>query len=171
MAEYRSSATFLGLPLFHFATGGMVNGRYRRGVASGWVAIGDIAFGALFATGGVAVGGVSFGGVALGLLPIGGFALGLLAVGGCAVGYMALGGGAFGWYGAAGGLAVAREYAVGGAAYARTVIAPSASGGLPFSSIPHPPFRWADAAVLIAIVLVLLRIVTLVRNRGTNSIR
>jgi hypothetical protein len=80
--EYRSSASFLGLPLVHIATGALTDGGCRRGVATAWFAVGDIAIGVFFACGGVALGGISLGGAALGLLPIGGFAFGLLAVGG-----------------------------------------------------------------------------------------
>ena len=107
--EYRSSASFLGLPLVHVATGGSIDGRYKRGVATAWVAFGDIAIGVLFACGGVALGGISLGGAALGLLPVGGLALGLLAVGGLALGLVAVGGAAFAWHAAIGGLAVAHD--------------------------------------------------------------
>ena len=100
--EYRSSASFLGLPLVHVATGQSIDGRYRRGVATAWFAVGDIAIGVFFACGGVAVGGISLGGAALGLLPIGGFALGLFAVGGLGLGVVAVGGAAFAWYAAIG---------------------------------------------------------------------
>ena len=163
--EYKSRLMLLGLPLVHVTTGSLVQGRYRRGVATGWIAIGDIAIGVLFAAGGVAVGGVSLGGAAFGLLPIGGLALGLVALGGCAVGMVAVGGAAIGWYAAAGGLAVAQEYAIGGAAHARHVISPTSTGSLPFSSIPLPPFRWSDALILIAMLMVLLRVATLIRDR------
>jgi hypothetical protein len=44
--DYESGLRFLGLPLLHVATGRVENGRYRRGIARGWVAVGDIAFGA-----------------------------------------------------------------------------------------------------------------------------
>src|SRR5262249_36781530 len=97
LMEYRSSASFLGLPLVHVATGALVDGRYRRGVATAWFAVGDIAIGVFFACGGVALGGISLGGAAFGLFPIGGFALGLLAVGGLGLGIVAGGGAAFSW--------------------------------------------------------------------------
>ena len=154
--EYRSSASFLGLPLVHIATGQSIDGRYRRGVATAWLAIGDVAIGVFFACGGVALGGISFGGAALGLLPIGGFALGLFAVGGLGFGIVALGGAAFAWYAAIGGLAVAHDYAIGGVALARTVITPPPSKSLPLSSIPQAPFHWSDAFVLIVIAGALL---------------
>jgi hypothetical protein len=126
--EYRSSASFLGLPLGHIATGALIDGRYRRGVAIAWFAVGDITVGVFFACGGAALGGISLGGAALGLLPIGGLALGLLAVGGLGLGLVAVGGAAFAWYAAIGGLAVAHDYAIGGVALARNVITSPSSG-------------------------------------------
>src|SRR2546422_7125966 len=108
--EYRSSASLLGLPLVHIATGALIDGRYQRGIATAWFAVGDIAIGVCFACGGVSLGGISLGGVALGLLPIGGFALGLLAVGGLGLGVVAVGGAAFAWYAAIGGLAGAHDH-------------------------------------------------------------
>ena len=124
--EYRTSWSFLGLPLIHVLLDSPPGANQR--VAKGWIAVGDIAIGVLFAAGGWAVGLFSLGGFALGIVPIGGVAVGLLAlggiglaiwsVGGVGVGYLSVGGFALGWKGAFGGLAVAREVAVGGAAYA-----------------------------------------------------
>jgi hypothetical protein len=163
--EYRSSIGLLGLPLVHVATGAVVDGRYRRGVATAWFAIGDIAVGVLFACGGVAFGGLCVGGAAFGLVPVGGFALGALAVGGLAVGAAAVGGAAVAWYAAVGGLAVAGEYAIGGVALARNVLAPPVSGALPWSSIPHASFQWTDAFALAAICVVLVFIALTVQAR------
>ena len=117
--NFQTNSTLLGLPIVHVATGRLVDGSYRRGIAKGWVAIGDIAVGVLFAAGGVSAGGISIGGLAIGVLPFGGLALGLAAIGGLAIGVLAVGGAAFGWSAALGGLAVARDYASGGAAAAR----------------------------------------------------
>jgi zinc protease len=163
--EYRSSASFLGLPLVHIATGALIHGRYRRGVATAWFAVGDIAIGVLFACGGVALGGISLGGAAIGLLPIGGFAFGLLALGGLALGIVAVGGAALAWYAAIGGLALAHHYALGGVALARSVITPASSGSLPISSIPHAPFHWSDALVLIGIAGAVLMVALSVQAR------
>ncbi len=110
--EYKSAATFLGLPLVHVAVGPK-DGR-PRSVARGVIAVGDVAFGLAFAAGGMAVGGVAVGGVAAGLVAVGGCAAGGLAVGGCAVGGVAVGGLAAGGL-ANGGLAVG-HYANGGLA-------------------------------------------------------
>lgn len=125
--EYRSRWQFLGVPLVHVCTG--TSPGEKPVSAKGWIAIGDRAFGILFAAGGVAVGGISAGGVAvgvlavggvsLGLLALGGFALGGLAIGGAAVGLLAVGGMATGWIGAQGAVAVAQEFALGGQALAQ----------------------------------------------------
>jgi hypothetical protein len=156
--EYRSNASALGLPLVHIATGAVTEGRYRRGVATAWFAIGDIAIGVVLACGGVAIGGVSLGGAALGLLPIGGVALGVMAVGGLGFGIVAVGGAAFAWYAAIGGLAVAANYALGGLALAPSVITPASSEPPPFSSIPRAPLHWSDALLfgVIAAVVILV---------------
>jgi hypothetical protein len=125
--EYRSRWTLLGLPLVHIRTGARLG--EKMGTAKGWIAVGDRAYGILFAAGGVAVGGISFGGVAVGLIAVGGACAGLLAIGGFALGGLALGGGAVGFVaaggvataglGAQGGLAAAREFALVGQALAQ----------------------------------------------------
>ena len=163
--EFRSRARLLGIPLIHIATGAVTEGRYRRGVATAWFAVGDIAIGVLFAGGGVALGGISLGGAALGVVPIGGLALGLLAAGGLAFGVVAVGGAAFAWYAAIGGLAVAYEYAIGGVALAQNVLSPQSSKPLPPTAIPHAPFHWSDALLLIEIVVALLFLALLVQRR------
>ncbi len=129
--EYRSRRTLLGLPLIHVRLGIRQDGRLLP--AKGWIAVGDIAYGALFGlgsqfavapisiAGGVAIGVLALGGGAAGgLLSIGGgFGIGALALGGgLAVGVLAAGGCAVGWTAALGGLAVAGDYALGGAAFA-----------------------------------------------------
>jgi hypothetical protein len=125
--EYRSKWTLFGLPLIHIRMECTHEGKTLP--ARGWIAVGNIAYGVLFAFGGVAVGTVSVGGFAVGLLAIGGFAIGALsfagfalgvwAIGGTAVGYLASGGFAMGWLAASGGSAVAHDFATGGAAFAR----------------------------------------------------
>ncbi len=118
--EYRSTLAPLGIPLIHVMTGTLDAGGYHRGIAKGWIAVGDIAVGILFAAGGMAVGtGLSLGGLSLGLLCVGGCAAGGFAVGGCAIGIVAVGGLAVAWSVAAGGLAIAGDIAVGGLALAR----------------------------------------------------
>ena len=67
--DYRSSASLFGLPLVHVAMGQVVDGQYRRGTAKGWVAVGDVAYGALLA--GWHLGARRSGGLA----PLGGWRL------------------------------------------------------------------------------------------------
>jgi hypothetical protein len=117
----------LGLPLIHWRS----FGRTRRPgdkiqPAVGWIAYGEIAYGIIYASGGIAVGGIStgalsigivaLGGCSIGLLALGGFALGAIALGGGAIGWVASGGMALGWHAALGGMVGAHDLACGGAA-------------------------------------------------------
>ena len=100
--EYKSAATFHGIPLIHINLGGIVPRR-----AKGIIAIGDIAQGVI-ALGGVSAGVLSIGGVSAGLVSLGGLAVGLItALGGAAVAPVACGGLAVGII-AAGGLSFGR---------------------------------------------------------------
>jgi hypothetical protein len=95
----------------------------------GWIAFGSVAYGILFAfggmavgtvsIGGIAVGGVAIGGCALGLLACGGIAFGFFAVGAVALGYMVCGGAAIAWLASCGGAAVAHNFALGRLALAQ----------------------------------------------------
>jgi RNA polymerase sigma factor (sigma-70 family) len=124
--EYRSRASFLGLPLVHIRIGdrfAILNAPIKA-----WIAVGERAFGGLFAFGAVAIAPVSVGGITIGLLPFGGLALGVFALGGFAlgiwsygglvIGWQTLGGFALGWHAADGGIALARDFASGGIAHA-----------------------------------------------------
>jgi len=114
--EYRSPHTLLGWPLVHIITGRRPHNTPMR-VAKGWLAIGDIAYGAI-ASGVISVGGISFGafaaglftwagigmggfvfaGMGVGLLTFCGLSLGVLAIGGVAIGIVAIGGISYGVY-------------------------------------------------------------------------
>ncbi len=163
--EYRSSANLLGLPLVHIAVGSSAAGGYHRGVATGWVAIGDVAFGVFFACGGVALGGIGVGGASLGVVSLGGLALGLLAIGGLGVGVVAMGGVAVAAYAAIGGLAVAYEYAIGGAAFAPHVVSPLSPELVTRPPRPHAPFRLSDVVFFVLTVVGLLAIGRAVHGR------
>jgi RNA polymerase sigma factor (sigma-70 family) len=125
--EYRSRRTLFGLPLVHISMECTRDGRILPAV--GWIAVGNIAYGVLFAFGGISVGAMSIGGASVGLLAVGGVgvgmvsfagvALGVWAAGGISAGYMAFGGGAAGWLAASGGVAAAHEFAVGAPAAAQ----------------------------------------------------
>jgi RNA polymerase sigma factor (sigma-70 family) len=124
--EYRTTAQFLGLPLLHLRFGGPPATRCRP--VRAWIAFGDVAFGGLFASGGVAIAPICFGGFALGVAVLGGFAVGALtyagyglgiwAVGGFVMGWWAIGGCAVAWTASLGGVSIAREFAQGGIAVA-----------------------------------------------------
>jgi RNA polymerase sigma factor (sigma-70 family) len=124
--EYRTAASFLGLPLMHIRFGG--SAAVRKQPVKAWLALGDVALGGLFAFGGIAVAPISFGGFALGGAVFGGFSIGALvysgfglgiwAIGGFVVGLLTVGGCAIGWTAALGGISIAREFAQGGVAVA-----------------------------------------------------
>jgi hypothetical protein len=116
--EYKSTATLLGLPLIHVAIGPSEGRRSKRGLARGWLAVGDIAFGVIGAAGGAAFGGIALGGIGVGLISLSGLAVALYALGGFSLGIFSIGGLAVGWQAAMGGGAIAFEYAVGGYASA-----------------------------------------------------
>lgn len=118
--ELRSATTLLGLPLWHVrldTAGG------DDGPVVAWIAVGDTAYGVLFAMGQLAVGTISLGavnagvvavgGVAAGVLPIGGVSVGVFAVGTIGAGLYAMGAVAFGWRAAAGAIAFGRAFALG----------------------------------------------------------
>jgi RNA polymerase sigma factor (sigma-70 family) len=128
--EYISRFRLLGLPLVH-AKFAMAEQGEKPAVA--WVAVGDRAYGLLFAWGGFAVAPVSVGIISCGLLTVGavGFglvamgtvAVGLLAIGASAIGYKAFGSlSALGWEGAfSPGFSIAKEAAIGPIAYAAEI--------------------------------------------------
>jgi RNA polymerase sigma factor (sigma-70 family) len=119
-AIYESPLRLFGLPLVSIRFNGVVGDARERKPAIGWIAIGDIACGILFANGALAVGGIAIGAVGVGVVSFGGLAFGLLSIGGGTVGWLALGGIAIGWL-AFGGFAVALHAAVGGLAVARHI--------------------------------------------------
>jgi RNA polymerase sigma factor (sigma-70 family) len=124
--EFRTGASFLGLPLIHIRFGGAW--AVRQTPVKGWIAVGDIAFGGIFALGAVAVapvclgglslGGIVFAGFGAGLVCYAGFGVGVWALGGLVAGLVSIGGCAVGWKAAVGGIAIAHELAQGGVAVA-----------------------------------------------------
>jgi len=125
--EYRSRWSLFGLPLIHVRTGDRFD--VMRGPVKAWIAIGSShAVGVLFASGGLAIAPIGFGGIAIGLLPFGAISLGIFSLGAVSLGIWAYGGLALGWqvfcgcgfawHAATGGVAVARDFALGGVARA-----------------------------------------------------
>jgi hypothetical protein len=164
---YRTRFTLLGLPLVDVRLGSLQNGVYRRGIACGWIAVGDVAFGAV-ALGGVAAGGIAIGGLALGGLVLAGLAVGWGAIGGVAAGWLAVGGGAFGWRAASGGLAIARDYALGGAAFARhanDAVAQAYFPGSAFFGWSHWIMGYSRFLVVLAMLPALMAVARRLRGR------
>lgn len=118
--RHTSSWRIANLPLLSIAMGADAERGESHGVAKGWVAVGDVAWGGLVAVGGVAIGPFSMGGVAVGLVSLGGLTAGAVTLGGVALGWLAIGGLAVAWQFAVGGLAVAHHFALGGAAIAHS---------------------------------------------------
>lgn len=111
---WQTRARLGGIPLIAFASGGLdVTARQRTAVA--WIAVGDTAISPLFAAGGLAVAPIAVGGAAVGIIAIAPLALGVWALGCLAAGWIAAGPVAVGWHGAWGGVAIARDFALGGA--------------------------------------------------------
>ena len=167
--EYRTQSEWLGLPLVHIRVGG----GFAQKPVKAWIAVGRSAVGGLFAFGGIAIAPFSIGGFAIGLLSLGGFAVGLIPVAGLGLGVWCFGGLAFGWqaYGgcalawnaAAGGVAIARDFAIGGfahAAQANNQIANDFIQSLPW-------FRGAEIAARYIVWLQLLWVIPLLFWRRT----
>ncbi|MBI2517659.1 MAG: sigma-70 family RNA polymerase sigma factor [Opitutae bacterium] len=95
LAEYRTRATLLGLPLVHVRFSAP---DATQGPAVGWIAGGDRAVGVLFAFGGWAFGLVSVGGLAFGALTLGAVNLGLISLGAICFGGVAVGSVSVGWH-------------------------------------------------------------------------
>jgi hypothetical protein len=162
---YTSSTTLMGLPLVHVAIGPPDGSPARRGIARGWIAVGDISFGVVFALGGIAVGGLGVGGLSVGVLALAGLSIGVWSVGGLAIGAFALGGGAIAAWAATGGLAIAREYASGGLAIganANTDVARTYFASHGFFRLATQAARYSRWLLILAVVV---PIVTTFLNR------
>ncbi|MBI4189612.1 MAG: hypothetical protein HY525_03635 [Betaproteobacteria bacterium] len=158
--DYRSKLRLFGLPLVTVRIGPQPDGALR-GIARGWIALGDVAIGVLFRAGGAAVGAIAIGGVSLGLLSVGGLAIGLLAFGGGALGVWAAGGAAAAAQAALGGLAVAMDYALGGvaiAAHANDTAARAFFDGNVFFQAAHMLAQDAQWLLVLLIVPVLFQL-------------
>ncbi len=116
--EYRSRFELLGLPLIHIRRGTRMYDPTMSCTSwkpvKAWIAISEsVAFGGLFAYGGVAIAPVSIGACAIGLLSYGGMAIGALTWGGFSFGVWAFGAETFGWEAFSGGTAIAWHLAAG----------------------------------------------------------
>lgn len=165
--NYKSSIRLLGLPLVHVAIGPPEGSPGVRGIAKGWIAVGDVAFGIVFALGGLAVGGLSVGGLSVGVLALAGLSIGIWSVGGLALGAFAFGGAAIAVWAANGGLAVATEYALGGLAIgsnANTDVARIYFDSSVFFRVATMAARWLLVTAVIFPIIALF-----IRRRGGRA--
>ena len=132
--EYRSNWHLRGLPFLHVRLGFNPQWPDSDRAVKAWIAIGNVAFGRLFAFGYVAIAPFSVGVFAMGFVSVGFFALGVAALGAFALGGYAVGFVALGWM-AAGGLALGLNAASGFDAYARN-----------FALCPLGPKQWVAYA-------------------------
>ena len=147
--EYRSRASFLGLPLVHIRIGDRFD--VLRGPVKAWFAVANYSIGGLFAFGGIAIapvcigfcgiGLLPFAAIAIGLLPIGAIAIGVWAVGGLVIGWQSLGCFAVAWNAAVGNVSLARDAANGTLAWAAHIINGVAQDLIEL----NPFFRFAEA--------------------------
>jgi hypothetical protein len=164
--SYRSKTEMLGLPLVHVARPRIVDGYVQRGVARGWIAVGDISFGILVSVGGLAFGGIAIGGVGIGILTLAGLAVGVgMALGGLAIGGVAIGGCAIAWKAALGGAAIAKEFAIGGSA-----IAEHANDDAARHFFEETPARYGKAFVDHAHWFLLLTLLPFIFRRRKGSL-
>lgn len=141
-AEYKSRASFLGVPLLHVRFGMQEVGQKP---VFGWIALGDRAVGLLFAWGGVAVGFCAVGAVSVGVFSFGGIAFGFLAAGAVCYGWWAMGGISVGvhalgslsataWETAQGGFFVLSNYVATG----KFAVAPHANDAIAWLTLYNP---------------------------------
>jgi hypothetical protein len=147
--EYRSKFVLFGLPFIHVRMSGGLTMPVTP--VKAWIASGDYAIGLLFASGYLAIAPVSIGASAIGLFSFGGCAVGLISLGGVSVGLWSFGALAFGWHvfgacaiawnAANGGLAIARNFAIGGIAHALQANTPAAASYFQQDLFFHHPKR------------------------------
>lgn len=159
--EYISRLCLAGVPLVHFRFGMPEKGDKP---IVGWIAGGDLAYGLLFAWGGVAVAPVSVGIVSAGVISIGAvgfglFGIGTVAVGGIAFGSSAIGYKAYasfsslGWESAfSNGFSLAKEAAIGPIAYAKEVNSPEAAN-LTHLALLEQSYLWVLAAIALCVIV------------------
>ena len=143
--HWTSKTSFLGLPLVQISMSDpqqyyqeQSSGGSQQGIAKGWIAIGERAYGVLLAIGtqaygcvamgAVSVGLFAFGALGIGLFTIAGLGIGAISFAGCSIGGITFGGVTLGWIAfgaiavawkaAVGVISVAAQYAIGNSAYA-----------------------------------------------------
>lgn len=157
-AEYKSRATFCGVPLVHVRFG--MQEKDDKPVF-GWIAIGDRAIGLLFAWGGLAVGFCAVGAVSVGVLSFGGIGFGILAAGAICYGWWAMGAVSTGvhalgslfasaWETAQGGFMVMSQYVATG----QLAVAPHANDAIAYLTLYNPD-AGRDWLIFCVVVIIL----------------
>lgn len=171
--EYRSKATLFGVPLVHVKFAMAEEGEPP---VFAWIALGDKAYGLLFALGGFAAAPVSVGivtaglvtcsVVGIGLFGIGTVGIGILALGAMAIGVHAYGSlSAVGWEAATGGgFAIAREGAIGPIAFADQVNNEQAAEIINLATVQQNQ-AWVLGAVAFLTIVPMFFWAKAVRNR------
>ena len=125
--EFKSRLSIAGIPLLHFRFG--MTEKNDKPVV-GWLAGGDVAYGLLFAWGGIAIAPISVGILSIGLITVGAIGLGLIGLGTVAIGVIGFGASAIafkayaslsavGWSSAvSGGFSIANDAAIGSIVFA-----------------------------------------------------
>ncbi|ANM30918.1 RNA polymerase [Acidobacteria bacterium Mor1] len=159
--QFKSRLRLLGVPLVHIQFGLPEEG---EPTAFGWIAAGDVAFGLLFAWGGIAVAPISVGILSLGVFSVGAIGLGFYAMGTIGIGVVAMGASAIGYkaYGSLSGLgwenafsqgfSNARDAAIGPIAYAREVNNETASTLSDLSTVGNTYVGVLAATVVLVIL-------------------
>jgi len=127
--EYRSRQTLLGLPLLHIRL------HATNTPVRAWIAVGNFAYGVIFACGRVAIAPLSLGLFGVGLVGVGGLMAGVLTFGLQSIGVLAAGAFAGGWM-AKGVIAYGTHAAYGLEAFARD-----------FAGCPSGHARWTAHAL------------------------
>lgn len=157
-AEYKSRATFCGVPLVHVRFGMQEKGDKP---VFGWIAIGDRAVGILFAWGGLAVGFCAVGAVSVGVVSFGGIGFGIIAAGAICYGWWAMGAISMGvhavgslfasaWETAQGGFMVMSQYVAAG----QLAVAPHANDAIAHLTL-YSPDAGRDWLIYCVIVIIL----------------
>ena len=160
-AEYKSRATFCGVPLVHVRFGMQEKGDKP---VFGWIAIGDRAIGLLFAWGGIAVGFCAVGAISVGVLSFGGIGFGILAAGAICYGWWAMGAISMGmhalgslfasaWETAQGGFMVMSQYVAMG----QLAVAPHANDEIAWLTLHNPDAgqHWLIFCVVVVVLTLL----------------
>ncbi|EKK00770.1 RNA polymerase ECF-type sigma factor [Rhodopirellula baltica SH28] len=128
--SWSSERRLLGRPLLDIQfsprdAGGIA---LRPGVARGWIAIGDVAYGWFFAMGNKSIAAIAIGNRPIGIVSVGAMSIGVISMGGLTIGLISLGGLAVGWW-SLGGFALG-GHAVGGAAFGIKMAAGGAAASM-----------------------------------------